>query len=420
MRLPLLALSSLLALSGCLAESPNSDTAATESTSSFQVRVAAFVLAPVAARAVSADVGGKLFVEISNSLRGLSLKDSLLWSGSSEGLLDFPALPEGGGYAVKAWYRDPSGFTTHGDSVGGIRVGRGDSARARLALHALLGKVVLNAPSLPVSVDTLSMSWSCGTDARSTLAGRGTGGRTTLRLDSLAIGRPATLRLRAWSAAGDTLFHLDTTVVLSSDRDLPLALNLQSSRGQILASLGFLAGGELDATASFAGESEQPASQTGRLVLAAFSDSGAADWIGIRNTGAAFSGRVRLGKGSTDAQFDLDLPAGAFAVVTRAPCATVAASAHPLHAAEHLVCGIDEIVVTHSTSGGSLWKLRGADATELMDEVLVLDAKQSWPDLNTSTARTARLRSDWTSAQQNDAGRAWCVDGSDAPSAACP
>jgi len=154
-------------------------------------------------------------------------------------------------------------------------------------------------------------------------------------------------------------------------------------------------------------------------LLAAFSDSGAADWIGIVNpTKSAFTGRVRLGKGTTDAQFDLHLPAGDMAVVTRAPCAAID-SLHPLHAAKHLVCGVDDIVVTHSTSGGSLWKLRSAAASELLDQVLVLDGKQAWPDLNTSTARTARLSSAWASATSNDAGRAWCADGSDAPAGSC-
>ena len=180
------------------------------------------------------------------------------------------------------------------------------------------------------------------------------------------------------------------------------------------------AGGEIDATVSFPGEADQPSNQTGRLLIAAISDSGTSDWIGIRNTGADFVGRVRLGKGSTDAQFDLNLPSGTMAVVTRATCAAVDSAAHPLHGTDHLVCGVDEVVVTHSTSGGTLWKLRNADASELYDEVLILDGKQSWPDLNTTTARTARLRSDWSTALKNDAGRAWCADGSDATSATCP
>lgn len=368
----------------------------------------------------SADPGGVLFAEITNTATGLSIRDSASWTGNVATALSFSALAEGSGYAVRAWYRDPQGFTTHGDSIGGLSLARGESASVSLALRALLGKIVLTAPSLPASVDSLAMTWASTGITRKAAAGRGSGGRTILRLDSLPVGVSGQLHLRASNLAGDTLFHLDTTLTLSSDRDLPLSLTLRSSRGSLLASIGFLAGAEIDATASFAGEAEQPTAQTGRLILAAFSDSGAADWIGIRNPGtAAFSGTVRLGKGSTDAQFALDLPAGEFAVVTRAPCASID-STHPLHAAPHLVCGIDDIVVTHATTGGALWKLRNADASELMDEVLVLDAKQSWPDLNTSIGRTARLRASWSNATSNDAGRAWCADASDAPLAACP
>jgi hypothetical protein len=234
------------------------------------------------------------------------------------------------------------------------------------------------------------------------------------------VGQQGTLRLRAWNLAGDTLFHLVTVLALSGDADLPLSLSLQNSRGQIGATLALMPGGELDATASFSGEAEQPSQQTGRLILTAFSDSGAADWIAIHNPGPAFVGRVRLGKGTTDAQFDLDLPSGGTAVVTRAPCAAVQTTDHALRSVAGLVCGIDDAVVTHSTSGGSFWKLRDAASLELFDAVLVLDGKQSWPDLNTSGARTARVRTTWRSALSNDAGLAWCADGSDSPATTCP
>lgn len=409
-----------LLLAACLSETSTSGTPPTDAPA-FQVRIAALRQGPAfAARGSGADAGGKLLVHLSNPSRGISLRDSLVWSGSSDGVVSFPNLPEGAGYAVQAWYRDPSGITSHGDSLGGLRISRGEAAQARLLLRPLQGKILVNAPVLPAGIDTLGATWTCEGTTRTAAAGRGTGGRTSLRLDSLEIGKSGTLRLRAWNALGDTLHHLDTTLVLLDDRDMALSLVLGSSRGQILASLSFLDGGEIAATASFAGEADQPASQTGRLVLVAFSDSGAMDWIGIRNPGPAFSGRVRLGKGTTDAQFDLDLPAGATAVATRAPCAAVAAPSHPLHGTEHLVCGLDDIVVTHSTAGGSYWKLRDVSGAILHDAVLVLDARQSWPDLNTNTARTARLRSDWSSSFLNDAGRAWCADGSDDAEASCP
>ena len=419
MRHLLLPLLAAVSFSGCLDDTASSSPSSeSQGSSDLAIQIAPLFTTP-AARGKSADAGGMLVVEIANTAKGLSVRDSSSWTGTVETAFSFPALAEGAGYAVRAWYRDPQGFTTHGDSIGGIRLARGENASIALSLRALLGKIILNAPSLPTSVDTLSMAWSSTGFSRKAHVGRGSGGRTTLRLDSLPIGSSGLLRLRAWNASGDTLFHLDTSITLSNDRDLPISLLLQSSRGSLVAQLGFLAGGEIDATASFAGEAEQPSSQTGRLLLVAFADSGAADWIGIRNPGTtAFTGRIRLGKGSTDAQFDLALPAGELAVVTRAPCANID-STHPLHSATNLVCGIDDIVVTHATSGGSLWKLRSADATELMDEVLVLDAKQSWPDLNTSNARTARLRASWSDATSNDAGRAWCADDSDSPLGTC-
>lgn len=410
----------VLILSGCLSDTSTSGTPPADP-AAFQVRIAPLRQAPLlAARGSGADAGGKLLVHLSNPSRGISLRDSLVWSGTSDGVVAFPNLPEGAGYAVQAWYRDLSGITSHGDSLGGLRISRGEAAQARLLLRPLQGKILVNAPVLPTGIDTLGATWSCEGSIRVATAGRGAGGRTSLRLDSLAIGKSGTLRLRAWNASGDTLHHLDTNLVLRDDRDMALSLVLGSSRGQILASLSFQDGGEIAATASFAGEADQPSSQTGRLLLVAFSDSGAMDWIGIRNPGPAFTGRVRLGKGSTDAQFDLDLPAGATAVATRAPCASVAETKHPLHGSDHLVCGLDDLVVTHSTAGGSYWKLRDATGTLLHDAVLVLDSKQSWPDLNTSTSRTARLKTDWSSALLNDAGRAWCADDSDDAHASCP
>lgn len=414
--LPLLA---ALAVSGCLDDSTSSiPQTGPQGPAAFTVHVGP-INAAIAARNLSADAGGMLFVEVSNATKAATSRDSSVWTGNVSTTFNFPALVEGSGYVVRAWYRDPQGFTTHGDSVGGLRLARGENASVTLALRAMLGKIILTAPALPASIDTISMAWTSPSASRRTVAVRGSGGRTILRLDSLPIGVSASLRLRAWNASRDTLFHLDTSVKLSSDHDLPLSLSLQSSRGTIATALGFRAGGEIDATASFAGEADQPTSQTGRLLLVAFSDSGAADWIGIHNPrNEPFSGRVRLGKGSSEAQFALSIPAGEDAVVTRAPCAAID-SLHPLHGAAYLVCGIDEITVTHSTSGGSLWKLRDADGTSMLDEVLVLDGKQSWPDLNTSSARTARLRADWKSATSNDAGRAWCADGSDSPSDTC-
>lgn len=419
MRRLLLPLSLALALAGCLDESGSDNPAqAATGESHLVVEVAPFA-SLVAGRSTKADPGGILAIEVSNTATGFVTRDSSSWTGSTGTRLVFPSLPEGSGYVVRASYRDPQGFVTHGDSIGGVSLSRGEDRSIAFSLRAVLGKILVNAPSLPVSVDTLSMSWSSSGVLRKVATARGSGGRTTLRLDSLPVATAGTLRLRAWNTSRDTLFHLDTILAVSGDKDLPLSLLLQSSRGSILAKLGFLDGGEVGATASFEGEAEQPTDQTGRLLLAAFSDSGAADWIGIVNpTKDGFAGRVRLGKGTTDAQFELNLPAGDMAVVTRAPCAMID-SLHPLRAAKHLICGLDDIIVTHSTSGGSLWKLRSADATELLDQVLVLDGKQSWPDLNTSTARTARLSSSWASAAGNDAGRAWCADGSDAPTGSC-
>ncbi len=407
-----------LSLSGCLSETASPEPLSTDP-ASVRIEVAA-LRTPLAAREAAADPGGILVVEVVQPTRGILRRDSMTWTGIGSGTLSFTNLPEGPEYRVRSWYRDPQGFTTHGDSLVGLTLARGQIAHAQLELKALLGKIVLNAPAVPAGVDSLGMAWTSVGVRRAAQALRGSGGRTMLRLDSLPVGQQGTLRLRAWNTAGDTLFHLDTVLALSGDADLPLSLSLQNSRGQIAASLVLRPGGELDATASFSGEPEQPSHQTGRLVLTAFSDSGAADWIAIHNPGPAFTGRVRLGKGPADAQFDLDLPAGGTAVVTRAPCAAVQAADHALRSVAGLVCGIDDAVVTHSTSGGSFWKLRDAATLELFDGVLVLDGKQSWPDLNTAGARTARVRSTWSSSLANDAGLAWCADGSDSPATSCP
>lgn len=408
------------AIAGCIEQNPSSHSPSEEpeGLASLSVSVAP-VAAIAAARSTAADVGGMLVMELANGQKGIRLRDSASWIGTEPSSIAFPSLTEGAGYSLRAWYRDPQGYTTHGDSVGGIVLTRGQSATLNLAMRALLGKIVLNAPSLPSLVDTLSLRWSSKGSSRVARACRGSGGRTTLRLDSLPIAQEGSVHLRAWNSGGDTLFHLDTAITLHGDADPPLSLVLQSSRGLLSAGVSFLSGGEIDATASFAGESDQPSSQTGRLLMVTFSDSGSSDWIGIRNPGSTrFTGPLRLGKGSSDGRFDLDLPAGETAVVTRAPCAAID-SAHPLRSARLLVCGIDAVVVTHSTSGGSLWMLRSDDGSELLDEVLVLDGKQSWPDLNTSNARTARLRDGWPGAAGNDAGRAWCADGFDDAGGKC-
>jgi len=52
----------------------------------------------------------------------------------------------------------------------------------------------------------------------------------------------------------------------------------------------------------------------------------------------------------------------------------------------------------------------------LADQVVVMDGKLGWPDLNSTTARTVRRRSDATVVDAS-AGRSWCADASDSPDA---
>lgn len=407
----------LLSLTACLSEKPIPTDPESVPSSTFQLHVEGIV-APSAGRSLSMEPGGRLVVDLLNPRLGVHRADSTSWSGQEAADLAFAALPEGEGYSIRCRYRDPLGFLTHADSLGGLRLGRGEAARVAMLLHPLLGKIFLNAPALPASVDTLGIVWSREGARREAKVPRGPGGRTMLRLDSLPVAKSGMASVRAWTRSGDTLFHLDTLLTLSGDKDLPLALSMQNSRGDFAVAFGSIPGGELDITASFPGESGSSASQTGRLLLSSFSDSGASDWIGIYNPGPSFSGWVRLGKGNGDALLRLDLPAGQEAIATRAPCSALEDTTHVLHGRHHLLCAIEEAIVTHSASGGSFWKMRDSSGEVLFDAVYVLDGRQGWPDLNSSDANTVRMKGSARDPFLNDVGRSWCVD-SGIPESVC-
>lgn len=414
---PLLALAAFETLSGCDAASAS---APADETSSIHLHVQQTGAAPaVALRAAAPQRGGRIVLHLWNSLLAVSRTDSFAWDGSAAIEHLFTGLPAGAGYRIAALYRSPQGLATHRDTSSTIALGRGETSQISLVLRAVLARVQLSLPTVPSQVDTVSLSFSTSDLARHVRTARGTGGRTLLGLDSLPVGMPGNLRLRAWNRTLDTLFQLDTVVAFSGNEDQTLALVLQSALAASSLTLSFAPGGQADAVGGFAGESDQPGAQTGRLVISAVGDSGASDWIRIANPGeTAFLGSVRLGKGSGDAQFALDLAPGASIVVTRASAAQVAAPSHPFHGSAVIV---DQplIVVTHS-GGGALWKLRNADGSELHDAVFIQPGEGFWPEANSGLLRTLRLRSGSLGAIANDFGSNWCSDGSDAPDGNCP
>lgn len=399
----------MIYLAGCLPDGSQpiiaSETAPESSTGAVTLKAGNSF---AAGRSSAAEPGGELHAEIRHPSRRVGFKDSVRWSGSGDISLSFPGVPEGAGYTAIVTYRDPRGLTTHSDTLGDIAVVRSRDTEALFRLKPLLGRLQLVVPTAPATVDTLSLSWQSSGTLRSTRAVRGPSGRTALRIDSLAIGATGSVRIRAWNAAGDTLYFADTTATILSQADQSLQVRLKDARGALGAGIEFLSGGEIDAVALFP-DDRSPA---GRLVIGALSDSGGSDWIRIENRGTdSFAGPVQIVRGTESFTVDLRLASGASAVATRAVCAALS-STHPLSGTPNLVCGQTGLSVSWSTSG-TLWELRSNSGT-LQDQVVVYDGQQGWPDLNSSTARTLR-RAPRASTTEAAAGRSWCADASDSP-----
>lgn len=369
--------------------------------------------AGIVARTLAPEPGGKLLAQIRTSLSQTTYKDSVGWSGSGSTSLQVSAIPEGRGYQAILLYRDPNGIVTHSDTLVDLEVKRSSNTQADFALRALLGRVQLIVPSAPATIDSLGLSWESNGWIRSTHAVRGPSGRTLLRLDSLAVGATGTVRVRAWTTAGDTLYFADTTCSILSQTDQSLQVKLLDAQGQLGISATFLPGGEVDAVALFPDASVP----SGSLIVAALSDSGSSDWILLRNpTGDSVTGLTRITRGSESFSVDLHLAAGEQSVLTRASCAAISASSHPLHGAPGLVCGLESVSVSWSSTG-TLWEIRTSDGG-LADQVVVVDGRYGWPDLNTTNARTVRRRSGIEAADAS-AGRSWCADDMDSPIASC-
>ncbi len=362
-----------------------------------------------AARSLAAEPGGEIVAEIRHAAKRTSFRDSIDWNGTSGANLRFGAIPEGAGYQATVFYRDARGLVTHADTLRDLEVVRSRMTEASFQLRPLLGRLQLVVPSAPTSVDSLSLSWISGDLRRTTRAVRGPSGRTALRLDSLAVGSTGTLRIRAWNTSGDTLYFADSVCTILSQADQALQIRMQDARGQIAFAAQFQAGGELDALALF--PDDQVAS--GRLVIGAMSDSGASDWIRIENRGADSAiGAVKIVRGTETFSVQLKLASGASAVVSRATCAATASTTHALHGAPSLVCDASSLGVSWSSSG-TLWELRTNEGA-LLDQFVVFDGQNGWPDLNATTSRTLR-RAAKASALEASAGRSWCADGSDSP-----
>jgi len=410
----ILAMSTSLYLTGCLpdgAQPTGSPESIPESSTGI---VTLATQANPAARAAAAEPGGTLVAEIRQSAKHVSYRDSAAWNGSSSISLRFPAIPEGTGYQAIVSYRDPAGLSTHADTIQNLSVVRAANTQATFKLKALLGRIQLVVPAAPVSIDSLGISWESNGTLRSAKAVRGPSGRTTLRLDSLAVGSTGSVHVRAWTVSGDTLYYADTASSIRTQADQSLQIRMLDARGGANASISFVAGGETDAVALF------PLDQnpSGRLVLAALSDSGANDWIKLENRSTdSVVGPAKIVRGTESFTVDLRVAPGAAVVLTRASCEAVAQSANPLHATNSVACGLAGVSVSWSSTG-TLWEIRTADGA-LADQIVVLDGKLGWPDLNASTARTVRRKAD-ASLLDATAGRSWCADASDAPeTAAC-
>lgn len=368
----------------------------------------------MAARHLSPEPGGRLVAEIRSASSRSVYKDSLDWSGVGAATLRLSTIAEGGGYQAVLRYRDPDGRTTHADTLRDLIVRRGTNTQAEFTLKPLLGRLQLTVPTAPVAIDTLGLTWeSLGRVVR-TKAVRGPSGRTLLRLDSLAVGSQGKLQVRAWNAAGDTLYYADTSTSILSEADQSVSIKLLDARGQIALLASFLAGGETNAVVSFP---DDPVA-TGTLVLAALSDSGSSDWILLQNlSGDSVSGPARISRGTESFSVPLRLGPGERTVLTRAPCAAVAATSHVLHTTPGLVCGLESVSVSWSSTG-TLWEVRTPD-DQLADQIVVIDGRHGWPDLNSTTARTVRRRANATPLDAA-AGRSWCADAQDSPLVHCP
>jgi len=397
-------------LQGCLSSSSPLDDAPQDA-GSLDLRISAMSPSLQASgRILSAEPGSRLLAQV--KLPGRIWTDSVLWTGTAPAIFAFGSIPANGAYSVKVLVRDAAGRITHCDSAYPVSVIPGRSTPVQLNLRAVLGRIVVAIPSVPASVDSLSISWE-GNLPRRSIAARGPSGKTTLRLDSLPVGSTGILHLRAWGPSKDTLFECDTSLSVNSQQDQSLSLRWIDATGAIQVTGSIAGGGDVLATALFPGD----APPDGSLRFLSFSDSGASDWIRIGNPGSQrISGPVSLLHGTESYTAVVDLGPNETALLSRIACSDTSLATHPLHQAEKLICGL-ALSVSWSNLP-AVWELRSSSGA-LAERVMVEDSRNGWPDLNASTARTLRRRSGVAGADAM-AGRSWCADGSDSPTASCP
>ncbi|MBK9578158.1 MAG: hypothetical protein IPO40_13865 [Fibrobacteres bacterium] len=366
-----------------------------------------------AARTLSIEPGGRLVVELRDPARRRSWTDSMDWDASRTASLSFRGIPQGGNYLLVGRYRDAQGRFTHADSILPVSVTVGEATSAQLKLRALIGRLVFTMPSVPASVDSLLAIWWDGARSRTAAVSRGTGGRTVLRLDSLAVGATGKVALRAWNTLGDTLYFLDTTLSVQRDADQSVSLVWRDASANPGIQATALAGGDVSATLRFPGES----APDGRLRISALSDSGGADWILLENPGPdTVRGPWKILHGTESATFEATIPPQGRFITTRASCESARAPGHALRGDHPLACEVD-LPVSWSTPS-ALWELRDGKGG-LVDQVMAWDGQNGWPDLNASTARTLRRRSG-DAGSDAMAGRSWCTSASADPTQTCP
>ena len=403
---------------GCLLAACSSDESSLSVTSGeAAVSLTAPPIATSMSVAARAEPGGKILLSLSNPTVPLLREDTLVWDGTDTLHAGFESLPVAAGYRLVARYLDARGIVTYADSTATFPLSRAEALPLQLLLRPVLGKIYLQFPLIPEAVDSLGIWATSGALTWSSRAVRLAGGKALLRLDSLPLGAPLAIHLRAWTAAGDTLYFLDSATTLRSGDEQSYAWDFVSALSRTTLDISFALGGETSVQVGFSSATALPSRQTGRLLLTAFSDSGKSDWLRISNPGAeAYVGKVRIAHGTMDSMLTVNVAAGGDQIVTTATPDLLTAG-HPLQGAAALSSGIAS--VTWSTSGGVVWKLTDSAGGVLFDLVYATPGKNGWPALSASGRRSAFLRASGRAALLNDVGSRWCGVASDSPTFLC-
>jgi len=403
---------------GCLLAACSSDESSLSAASGeAALALTAPPISTSASVAARAEPGGKILLSLSNPTVPLVREDTLAWDGTDTLRASFESLPVAAGYRLVARYLDARGIVTHADSTATFALTRAEVLPLQLLLRPVLGKIYLQFPSIPETVDSLGIWATSGSLSWNSRTVRLAGGKALLRLDSLPLGTPLAIHLRAWNAAGDTLYFLDSATTLLSGEEQSYAWDFVSALSRTALGISFALGGETSVQVGFSSVATLPSSQTGRLLLTAFSDSGKSDWLRISNPGGeAYVGKVRIAHGTIDSVLAVNVAVGGDQIVTTATPDQLTVE-HPLQGLSALSSGIAS--VTWSTSGGVVWKLTDSAGGVLFDLVYVTPGKNGWPALTASGRRSAFLRASGRTALLNDVGSRWCAVAGDSPTFLC-